>query len=87
MGDEEYIDEVEENCMMPLNQQEQNYARFNFLVKGIGPKAVEVYFDKKFPPNELTILIKRNYSILNDLHQKRKISNFQWDQLHPRSGG
>ncbi|XP_052088603.1 uncharacterized protein LOC127725578 [Mytilus californianus] len=70
--------------MATLSQEEENYVRINFLLTGISPTAVRIYFDNEFHPSCLYTSIKKETNKLLDLKKKRVINQAQWDLLYPR---
>lgn len=71
--------------MAPLSNEEENFIRLSLLLKGLSPRAVRTFFDKKFPPTYLPSTLNTNYDPLNDLYKKRILNQAQWTLLFPRN--
>ena len=69
-----------------LSVEEENFIRMSFLLTGVSPRAMRVFFDKIFPPLNLPSMIKKQYHILDDLKYRRSITNDQWSILFPEHG-
>ncbi|XP_076081216.1 uncharacterized protein LOC143052139 [Mytilus galloprovincialis] len=72
---------------MSLTEEETNFLRLTILVIKLSPKAVRVLFDNKFPPTDLTNILKRKLSKLKSLNDKKIINLAQWDLLYPANKG
>jgi hypothetical protein len=69
-----------------LSEEEENSIRMSFLLTGVSPCAIRVFFDKIFPPLHLPSMIKKEHCILDDLKYRRSITNDQWSILFPEHG-
>ena len=69
-----------------LSEEEEHSFTMSFLLTGVSPCAIRVFFDKIFPPLHLPSMIKKEHCILDDLKYRRSITNDQWSILFPEHG-
>lgn len=70
--------------MASLSTEEENFVRMSLLLTGISPRAVRTLFDFEFAPVCLAATLKKEFSKLKDLQNKRVINQSQWNLLTPR---
>jgi hypothetical protein len=68
------------------SRYESNYTTIAFVVFRVSPRAVRVQFDKEFDPVCLQGTLKSQQSRLLDLKTKKRITQYQWELLFPRTG-
>ena len=69
------------------SRYESNYIKIAMVVLRVSPRAVRVQFDKKFHPNCLQSTLKKSeWGCLSDLKTKKRITQYQWNLLFPKTG-
>ena len=71
---------------MSLLEENTNYLRLAILVIKLSPKAVRVLFNNKFPTVELPNILDDKHDELQELYNRRIISDAQWRLLFPSPG-
>lgn len=72
-----------EEDMIPISQEEENYARLYLLLSGISEQAVRALFDREFNPSCLHTTLTIDSRKLDKLKKKRIINKSQWKLLFP----
>ena len=69
-----------------ISEAESNYLKIALLLLQVSRRAVKIKFDYEFHPDSLQKELRKSYSKLLPLKNKRVINQHQWDLMFPKSG-